>query len=109
MTVRLQKPWQELTPEAVSRIPGQLGVFELADKDRKTIYIGFAGGRSLFGLRGELESHLSDAVFFRLEVNTAYRTRHRELLMAYHADNGVYPDKNTDTASLGRLSPLGQG
>ena len=31
MQVRLTKPWTPLTPEAVARQPGQLGVYEIAD------------------------------------------------------------------------------
>ena len=107
MTIRLQKPWRELSETELSRVRGQLGVFELADSDKNTIYIGYAGGKSLFGLKGELSQYVDDAAYFRCEINTAYLTRHRELLMTYYADNGSYPGRNTDTGRLGKLSPLG--
>ena len=60
MSIRLEKPWIELTPEAVKALPGQLGVYQLADASGCVVYIGFAGGRSLFGLRSELERALEE-------------------------------------------------
>ena len=30
--LRLDKPWQSLTPEAATRLPGQLGVYQVADR-----------------------------------------------------------------------------
>ena len=68
-----------------------------------------AGGRSLFGLKGELQKALSDppadAVQFRIEVNMAYLTRHRELLQVYISDYGQLPVANTDVDrhTLGRI------
>lgn len=107
MAVRLSKPWQALTEENVESVPGQLGVYELADEREDIVFIGNADARSLFGLKGELIDRIGQASFFRLEVTTAYRTRCRELLMAYHADMKVYPPLNTEeeTRDLGRLSP----
>lgn len=107
MAVRLDKPWQALNESNLSKVAGQLGVYELADEDHRTIYIGSADARSLFGLKGELSDWMGRARFFRIEITTAYRTRHRELLMAFHADMNSYPSLNTagETASLGRLSP----
>ena len=55
MSVRLEKAWEPLCEEAVKRLQGHLGVYELADASGKTLFIGYAGGRSRFGLRGELE------------------------------------------------------
>ncbi len=112
MTLRLQKPWIALTPEAVRAIPGQLGVYQLADAAERIVYIGFAGGRSLFGLRGELERALKErtggACCFRYEVNQQYATRYQELLMLHVADHGALPIVNQadPPARLGRLSPL---
>jgi hypothetical protein len=112
MSLRMMKPWIELTPAAVKALPGQLGVFQLADAAEHILYIGFAGGRSLFGLRSELQRALErpacGAVRFRYEVNQQYMTRHRELLMVYVADHGALPLMNQadPPASLGRLSPL---
>ena len=78
MAIRLEKPWTELTAEAVKALPGQLGVYQLADAEGRIVYIGFAGGRSLFGLRSELERALTErpggAARFRIEVNQQYMT-----------------------------------
>ena len=106
MGVRLKKPWLALAPELVASLPGQLGVFQLANENHEVVYIGFAGGRSLFGLKGELANWLGRWPFFRVEVNMAYRTRCRELLMVHFSDHGSYPTENTaqETAGLGRLS-----
>jgi hypothetical protein len=112
MAIRLEKPWIELTPEAVKALPGQLGVYQLADAEARVVYIGFAGGRSLFGLRSELERALRDrpagATRFRTEVNQQYLSRYQELLMLHVADHGSLPAANADDPppQLGRLSPL---
>jgi hypothetical protein len=112
MAIRMEKPWVELTPEAVAALPGQLGVYQLADAEGQVVYIGFAGGRSLFGLRGELERALAErpagAARFRTEVNQQYTTRHLELLMLHVADHGSLPVVNAANPPprLGRLSPL---
>ena len=53
--MRIRKPWTEWDDEInFKSLPGAMGVFEIADEDRKTIYIGKASGKSPFGLRGEL-------------------------------------------------------
>ena len=112
MAIRLDKPWMALTLDAVAALPGQLGVYQLADEDGRIVYIGFAGGRSRFGLRGELECALHErwggAAQFRYEVNQQYTSRHRELLMLHAADHGTLPIANRadPPARLGRLSPL---
>ena len=54
MQLRLTKPWLDFTPERVAKVSGQLGVYQLATDDGSVLYIGYAGGRSLFGLRSEL-------------------------------------------------------
>jgi len=86
-----------------------MGVFELADEADNILFVGYAGGRSLFGLRGELASALrnSRATRYRYEVTTAYLTRYQELLMVYEADHGGLPPENDSTGvpTLGRLSP----
>ena len=104
--MRLNKPWLPLEDSQVERIGAQLGVFELADDSGRVLYIGAADALSLFGLRGELEHRIGSATRFRVEVNTAYRTRQRELLMVHFADHGRYPEFNTEqeTRGLGRLS-----
>ena len=112
MSIRMEKPWTELTPEAVKALPGQLGVYQLADSTGRVVQIGFAGGRSLFGLRSELERALRErpagAALFRTEVNQQYTSRHLELLMLHVADHGSLPVVNQadPPPRLGRLSPL---
>lgn len=112
MAIRLDKDWTELTEENVQRLGGQLGVYQLGNDSGEILYIGVAGGRSLFGLRGEvgkaLENPPAGATRFRVEVNSAYLSRHLELLMAFKADHGRLPVANTDVdeSRLGRLSPL---
>jgi hypothetical protein len=109
MAIRLEKPWQELTAAAVRALPGQLGVFQLADRKGRVIFIGYAGGRSLFGIKSEIEQARTrhrDAAGFRYEITMQYLTRYQELLMLHVADHGAPPRENRDTTRLGRLSPL---
>ena len=104
MSIRLEKPWRVLDPDALAQVRGQLGVYELGDADGEIVFIGYAGGRSRFGLRGELESQLGRAERFRFELNMSYLTRYRELLMAFEADHGRLPARNAGER-LGRLQP----
>ncbi|MHB8575204.1 MAG: DUF7508 domain-containing protein [Dehalococcoidia bacterium] len=101
----LQKPWQRWRPgrEYERELSNTLGVYEIADEAGDLIYIGFAGGRSLFGIRGELKRHfegLANAVTgargrqFRYEVNMQYMTRYRDLLQRFNEDHGRLPDAN---------------
>jgi hypothetical protein len=109
MAVRLDKPWIPLTEEHVARVTGHLGVYELANASEEIVYIGVAGGRALFGLKGALMDVLpvppAGASLFRYEVNMAYHSRYRELLQAYYSDHGCLPvgNDNVDVRSLGRL------
>ncbi len=109
MPVRLQKPWIELTEANLLEVKGHLGVYQLGDAVQGIRFIGVADARSLFGLRGELEDALRSGRYkaFRYEVNSAYQTRYRELLMVYVADHGMLPPENdpSSTPALGRLSP----
>jgi len=111
MAVRMTKPWRPLTEAEAKRLSGNLGVYQLADAAGEIVYIGVAGGLSLFGLRGEVLAKAaappSGASQFRIEINTAYRTRHGELLAAFMHDHGRLPAGNDDVdpARLGRLSP----
>ncbi|HYD07720.1 MAG TPA: hypothetical protein VEC60_18435 [Reyranella sp.] len=110
MRLRLDKPWQPLTAETAARLPGQLGVYQVADAGGSVLYIGQAGARSPFGLRSELQRELAergDGCQFRVEVNQQYRTRWFELLMVHKADHGSLPPDNAKNPppNLGRLSP----
>ena len=80
-----------------------------AHDDGRVVRIGYAGGRSLFGLRGELGAALSagEAPRFRVEVTAQYLSRYEELLMVHKADFGDLPPGNASEARrrIGRLSP----
>jgi len=112
MAIRMTKAWVPLTPENVKKLPGQLGVFQLADAAGNVVFIGVAGGRSLFGVRSEIEKTLADppsgATQFRVEINQQYTTRYQELLMLHVHDHGSVPPGNVGKPlpTLGRLSPL---
>ena len=106
MKLHLEKPWLTLDADAVAKLPGQLGVFQLADDSGRVLYIGFAGGKSLFGLRSELEKRIGTAPQFRYEVNQQYQTRWRELLMLHQAAFGALPEFN-QREPLPRLGRLG--
>lgn len=112
MAIRMTKPWTPLALETVKKLSGQLGVYQLADSKGDVVFVGFAGGRSLFGLRGEVEKALKDkpagATQFRVEVNQQYTTRYQELLMLHVHDHGDVPAGNLGKPlpKLGRLSPL---
>ncbi|MGE3540788.1 MAG: hypothetical protein AB7N91_25540 [Candidatus Tectimicrobiota bacterium] len=109
MPVRLDKPWIPLSAEQVAGVAGHLGVYQLADSSGEIVYIGVAGGRSAFGLKGALLEALqappAGAVQFRYEVTMAYHTRYLELLQAYCYDYGRLPVANldVDASQLGRL------
>ena len=108
MQIRCTKPWLPIDAAALDALPGQLGIFELADASGRVIYIGRADARSLFGLRSEVARHaraIPAATAFRYEVTTAYHTRHLELLMVHQADYATLPKYNEPVPSLGRLSP----
>jgi hypothetical protein len=109
MAVRMTKPWRPLTASVALAAGGYLGVYELQAPDGQTVFIGCAGGRSLFGLRGELERELGARGAghqVRYEVSTQYLTRMQELLMAHVADHGELPRDNQGMSlQLGRLHP----
>lgn len=102
-------PWRDLSSISSASLPGQLGVFQLAAADGSVLYIGYAGGRELFGLRSALERHhdlrTAGATRFRYEVNMQYQSRYRELLMLHVADSGALPPGNLHDhpAHLGRI------
>ncbi len=108
MSIRCTKPWLPIDAASLAALPGQLGIFELADASGEVIFIGRADARSLFGLRSEVAraaAAIADARAFRMEVTTAYHTRYLELLMLHRADHQGLPKHNEPMPSLGRLSP----
>jgi hypothetical protein len=108
MALRMTKPLQALSADAVDLLPAQLGVYEIADADGHTLFIGYAGGLEPFGLQTALRREIDrpGAARFRLEYTSGYLTRWEELLMVYLADHGSLPPANADqTTKIGRLSP----
>ena len=105
--VRLDKPWVDLTAENVARLAGELGVYHLADAEGRVLRIGYAGGRSLFGLRGELQRELAArgaGYSFRWEATSTYLSRRDELLMLHLGQSGSFPPDNPPRPGL---RPLG--
>ena len=111
----LKKAWQELNEENVALLTGCLGVFEVASVDDEVLQIGYAGGRSLFGLRGVLSDvaaeHPGESLQFRTESNMQYISRWKELLMVHLAENGSMPSWNqsSDIDVIGRLGGRQEG
>ncbi len=106
----LRKPWQRFDPANLKAIPATLGVYEVADAQGRTLYIGYAGGRSLFGLRGEIAQHFgpdnpnpvtrAEAALYRYEVTSAYLSRWYELLTLYYEAHHHLPPGNRATGDL---------
>lgn len=117
----IRKPWTAWDDSIRARsLPGAMGVYELADEDQNLIYIGKAGGRSRFGIRGELFRHFSTrerlacenwmhpemgqdlpslkgkARFYRYEVNHQYHSRWIELLTRFREDHECLPQANLE-------------
>ena len=114
----LNKPWLRFEAADTRHLPGTLGVYELGDAEGRVIYIGYAGGRSLFGLRGKLVDHFSGldpnpvirdrATAFRYEENQMYLTRWQELLARFVGEHGRAPEGNEASAEpLPRLGRIG--
>ena len=59
MAIRSTRPWRPIDAAALEALPGQLGVFELADAAGEVIFIGRADARTLFGLRGEVAARVA--------------------------------------------------
>ena len=111
MSIRLQKPWIDLTAERVAQLRGELGVYQIADERGEVVFIGYAGGRSLLGLKGELqaavERYRGQKMQFRVEATNQYLSRHEELLMIHKHDHGDVPRDNhaERKRKIGRITP----
>jgi hypothetical protein len=102
--------WTPLDAAHIAEVGGYMGVYQLRSPDGELVFVGYAGGRSVFGLRGELADALAAApdraLTFRFEITTSYLSRYQELLMAHAAEHGSLPIDNPESAAdLGRLSP----
>ena len=129
--MRIRKPWTEWDDAIESKaLPGAMGVYELADGDQRTLYIGKASGKSPFGLRGELYRHFSSAEtlaaanwshprmgedlpsiqgkarYYRFEVNHNYYSRWIEILTRYREDHETLPPGNIEDPE--QPPPLGR-
>jgi hypothetical protein len=115
MTNQQRKPWEirmpwkswadfEDTPlwtPAAAKLSGSNGIYELADQNMRILYVGYAGSRARFGLRGKLIDHFSDrelnpeirgkAKFFRYEVTSSYLSRWVEVTARHHQGGNVPP------------------
>jgi hypothetical protein len=97
----LNKPWTEASDDTLGHLPGALGVFELRSSAGEISFIGFAGGRTRYGLRSAITDSMNqlraagdtpDA--FRYEVNQMYLTRYVEVLEKYIRAAGDIPPGN---------------
>jgi len=113
------KAWSEYAgvpvwgPEA-HRLSGSNGIYEIADEAGRLLYVGYAGSRARYGLRGKLMEHFSDrelnpeirdkARFFRYEVTSSYLSRWTEVIGRYN-QLGRLPPANEKTGELPRRMP----
>lgn len=109
--IRMDKPWLDLSKEAIDALPGQLGVYQIADSADDVVKIGYAGGLEQFGIRTALHRELdAGATRFRIELTHGYLTRWEELLMVHLHDHGELPPGNSNhDQKLGRLRIDGAG
>jgi hypothetical protein len=110
MGARMNSPWRELNNSHVTAVGGYLGVYELRTLDGEVVRIGYAGGLSRFGLRGELDSLLeqygAESVQVRVEITSSYLSRYRELVEVHFHDHGRMPrDNDDDSSRFGVVSP----
>jgi hypothetical protein len=112
--VPIDKDWIARGTFAPRDLPGTVGVYELGDAGGQVFYIGYAGGKSLLGIRGAIVGHCSEdepnpvirarLASIRYEVTTTYLTRHLELLSRFVSELGALPDANQ--ISQNSLPPL---
>jgi hypothetical protein len=101
----LTSPWLPFDRMTITRAGSGPGVYELADGDDTTLFIGFAGPKTRGGLRGDLEKHLKaakGATRYRAEATARYLQRYDELLAAYAREHGTLPPWNVAKANQRR-------
>ena len=96
--------WAPFRREDVPVISGSLGIYEIADAAGSLLYAGYAGGRTLHGLRGciaacfsgelPFAAALATAASYRYEVNSSYLGRWLEILGRYREEHGALPPGN---------------
>lgn len=96
----IRMPWTAFDPDpkAVRQMSGSNGVYEIADKEGRVLYIGYAGGKHLFGLRGRIAEHFSGedpnpairgcAYRYHYEITSMWLSRWVELLGRYREEHG---------------------
>ncbi len=101
----MDRPWLPLTPDSIDTLPAQLGVYEVGNASGEVVKIGYAGGRTRFGMRSALLDELGagTGVVFRHEFTHGYLTRYEELLMVHAAVHGAVPSGTGDGRPIGRL------
>ena len=100
----IQRGWESYDPAKYREYSGSYGLYELADENYDVIYVGYAGGHAIYGLRGKIADHFSPnernpvirerARYFRYEVNNMYLSRLVEVLGRYQEQRGKLPDGN---------------
>jgi hypothetical protein len=103
----IRAPWRPLDAATAATLPPATGVYEI-EHDGAVVYVGYAGARSMFGLRGVVAGRVADhpGARFRAEVTTAYLSRWRELLGAHLGGRGTVPTGNVGDQPAG-LRPVG--
>lgn len=110
MGVRMSSVWESLNAAEVAAVGGYMGVYEVCALDGEVVRIGYAGGQSRFGLRGELESQLerygAESALMRIENTSSYLSRYQELMAVHLHDHGRMPRDNEDDPSrFGIVTP----
>lgn len=100
----IQHPWETYQPEMYREYSGSYGIYELADENQNIIYVGMAGGASIYGLRGKIAVHFGPdeknpvirdrARYFRYEITNMYLSRLVEVLGRYREEHGRLPEGN---------------
>lgn len=121
---QIRMPWKDwrdyegtpLWTPAAARLSGSNGVYELADESMRVIYVGYAGSRARYGLRGKLIDHFSDsepnpeirgkARFFRYEVTSSYLSRWVEVVARHNEADGLPPPANAHAKEYPRRMPF---
>jgi hypothetical protein len=114
------KNWDEFRDVPVwgppaRKLSGSNGIYELADENMRVVYVGYAGSRARYGLRGKLMDHFSDrepnleirgkARYFRYEVTSSYLSRWTEVIGRYNQLDAL-PPANRHARELPRRMPF---
>jgi hypothetical protein len=110
MSVRMSSAWQKLSALEVAGVGGYMGVYEVCTLDGEVVRVGYAGGQSRFGLRGELASQLElygeNCALMRVEITSSYLSRYQELVAVHLHDHGRMPrDNDDDPSRFGVVTP----